>query len=98
MGVLTTADALALECLCEAYADLLSARTALAKRGASLSYETKTKEGGVMHRAYPEVAMVSDADRRFVMHLGRFGLTPADRSRVSAHGGGADENPFAAFG
>lgn len=82
MGVLTVADGMALEGLCEAYADLRSARAALQERGA-LTYETVTTSGGVMFRAHPEVAMAADADRRFMNWLSKFGLTPADRSRVS---------------
>lgn len=84
IGVLTEADAIAMEGLCEAIADLRTARQALASYGGSLTYETVTKDGGKMHRAYPEVAMVSDADRRLAMWLAKFGLTPADRSRVSS--------------
>jgi phage terminase small subunit len=36
-----------------------------------------------MIRARPEVAMIADADRRIMMWMSKFGLTPADRSRVS---------------
>ena len=43
-----------------------------------------------MVRARPEVAMISDADRRVATWLARFGLTPADRSRVSASQSAAD--------
>lgn len=100
MGVLTAADAPALEALCETYADLLRARQAL-DRGISdgedliaaagdLTYVTEGKNGKML-RARPEVAMVADADRRLCMWLARFGLTPADRSRVSAAASGEQE-------
>ena len=83
MGVLTVADGLALEALCEDYADLQRYRKALADRGAD-TYELTAKSGAKMIRAYPEVAMAADADRRFQSWLGKFGLTPVDRARVSA--------------
>jgi P27 family predicted phage terminase small subunit len=97
MGVLTDADALAVEGLCEAYADVQAARAALAARDGALTYETQTKAGGRMVRAYPEMAMLADADRRLMAWMSRFGLTPADRSRVSMapQTGG---NKFAEFG
>lgn len=84
MGVLTEADAVALEGLCETYADLVEARLALKKRGATV-YEGGTEEAKI-YRSYPEVAQVADADRRLQAWLTKFGLSPADRSRVSATG------------
>jgi P27 family predicted phage terminase small subunit len=83
MGVLTTVDARALEQMCECYADILDLRDALTLRG-SRFYESRTVTGGTMHRAYPEVGALSDADRRFLAYLSAFGLTPASRSRVSS--------------
>lgn len=96
MGVLTEADGPALEGLCEAYADLREAREALRARGEA-TYETENGSGGRMVRAYPEAALVSDADRRYAMWLTKFGLTPADRSRVSA-ALSEDRNEFADIG
>lgn len=83
MRVLTLADGLALEGLCETYADLRRARSSLDSRD-GLWYEVATKQGGTMYRAYPEVAMVADADRRLASWLTKFGLSPADLSRVHA--------------
>lgn len=83
MGVLTAVDARALEQMCECYGDILDLRDALTMRG-SRFYESKTITGGTMHRAYPEVAALADADRRFLAYLSAFGLTPASRSRVSS--------------
>lgn len=48
---------------------------------------------GVMVRQRPEVAMIADADRRVSMWLAKFGLTPADRSRVSSSKDDGDD-PF----
>jgi P27 family predicted phage terminase small subunit len=81
MGVLTRADGLALESLCEAVADLRTAREALAIRG-DVSYAVVT-ENGVIRRPQPEVAMIGDADRRVRAWCAAFGLTPADRVRVA---------------
>lgn len=85
MGVLTTADTLALEVLAEAYADWLGARDALEEFG-SRYYETVNQTGGVMHRAHPAVAVMQDADKRIKAWLSEFGLTPSARSRVSGNG------------
>jgi len=50
-----------------------------------------------MRRSRPEIADIADADRRFCMWLSRFGMTPADRSRVSA-AMPESGNPFAELG
>ena len=92
MGVLSDADAIALEGLCEAYAELRRARAALQQLGSD-TYETVGKDGNSMRRAYPEVAMMQDADRRLQSWLSKFGLTPADRSRVSSTKA-SNDNPF----
>jgi P27 family predicted phage terminase small subunit len=96
MGVLTEADGPALEGLCEAYADVRRARASLAAAD-GLYYETINKAGGLMLRTRPEVAIISDADRRLAMWFAKFGLTPADRSRVSANLQDSG-NEFAEFG
>jgi len=107
MGVLTEADGFALIGLCEAYADLMAARASLAQpltmKGeagelvfaeAGERYYWTMGKGGPMRRARPEIADISDADRRFAGWLSRFGLTPADRTRVAGKLPGGD-NPFA---
>jgi P27 family predicted phage terminase small subunit len=80
MGVLTIADGIALEMLCEAYADYLLARDELEAFGSNF-YETVNAQGGVMHRAHPAVAVMQDADRRIRAWLSEFGITPSARSR-----------------
>lgn len=84
-GIATAIDAIALEVLCEAYADLLEARRKL-KRFGSNYYETVNQAGGKMHRAHPALAAVRDADRRLRGWLAEFGMTPSARSRVDAAG------------
>lgn len=95
MGVLTTADQYALIELCETYAELRTARATLKDRGAQ-SYETMTKSGETIFRPYPEVTIIADADRRMRNWLASFGLTPADRSKVSAREK-ENENPWDEF-
>lgn len=78
MRVLTIVDAIALERLCETYAELLRAQRKL-KRGEYQKVVTKT---GTKLERHPAVAMVQDADRRLRAWLTEFGLTPSSRSRV----------------
>ena len=81
MGVLTVADGLALQMLCEAYADYREASDVLARKGAT--YETTTAEGSTMIRPRPELALASDSWKRVRAMLIEFGLTPAARTRVT---------------
>lgn len=95
MGVLTEADTFALERVCEVYVEVRQLQEALRRRGAR-SYLTVTEGGGKMVRAFPEVAMLADADRRFRGWLAEFGLTPAARSKVSIPPN-LDEDPAMRF-
>lgn len=95
MGILTEADGLALERLCEVYAEILEIRGSMPADG-SRTYECKTKEGGTMIRAIPEVAMLADADRRFKAWLVEFGLTPAARTKVQVKDG-QESDPLADY-
>ena len=92
MGVLAVSDGLALEHLAEAVADARRARGALAHAvvvdGAVVAaagahtYATTGKNGATMLRARPEAAQLADADRRVALWAARFGLSPADRTRL----------------
>ena len=84
MGVLTVADVLALERLCDIYADILQLRLTIADEGRTYTVQT---EGGFLIKANPAVAMLADADRRFKSYLVEFGLTPAARTKVNVNGG-----------
>jgi P27 family predicted phage terminase small subunit len=81
MGVLTEADTVALELLCEAYADCLYARDELRAFGSNY-YETTTQTGGTMRRLHPAVLVIQEADRRVRSWLVEFGQTPSARSRI----------------
>ncbi|EAC1371396.1 phage terminase small subunit P27 family, partial [Salmonella enterica subsp. enterica serovar Anatum] len=94
MGILTVADSLALERLCDIYADILQLRLTIADEGRT--YTVKT-EGGFLIKANPAVAMLADADRRFKSYLVEFGLTPAARTKVKVDGGEEKEDPLNQF-
>jgi hypothetical protein len=96
MGILSEASGLWLEGVSEAWAELIAARLSLRQKG-GLTYQTVTKDGSVMNRPHPEVAMIADADRRFGFWLMKGGLTPADLSRVSAAEDDFEKNPWAQF-
>ncbi|WLB84896.1 MULTISPECIES: phage terminase small subunit P27 family [Bradyrhizobium] len=95
MGVLTEADGVALEMLCEAYADFLAARAELKNVGSEY-YETSTASGDTMYRVHPAVAQRNDADRRIRSWLAEFGMTPSARARVKTDGT-EDEDPAGAY-
>ncbi|WP_157266588.1 phage terminase small subunit P27 family [Azohydromonas aeria] len=80
MGVLTEADAYALERGCAVYAEILTYQKLVDESGAT--YTTTSTQGDTVIKANPAVAMLADADRRFKAWLVEFGLTPAARSKV----------------
>lgn len=102
MGVLTEADALALERLCDCYAEILECREIIARDGRTYSSvttrttseegeETTVEEVKSLLKANPAVAMLGDADRRFKGYLIEFGLTPAARSKVQVKDDGDEK-------
>lgn len=112
MGVITVADAVALERLAECYADLLDARASLAQPlmwhfpnggvvevapAGEMTYLTRGKDG-FMARTRPEAAQIADLDRRLKAYLGEFGLTPATRSKIQAGKDGAPDALAEFFG
>jgi P27 family predicted phage terminase small subunit len=92
MGILTEADAIAVELLCEARSDWLSARDEITNAGG----ETYTTGAGLI-KAHPAVAMRNDAARRMQSLLAEFGMSPSSRSKVSAKGDDDQENPAASY-
>lgn len=84
MGVLTEADAAALEQMAETYAEMVELRADIAANG---RFQTvTTKAGGEMERLRPAYAALMDADRRLKAWLVEFGKTPAARSKVYGNG------------
>jgi P27 family predicted phage terminase small subunit len=81
MGVMTVADAPALELLCLAYQEYRQAADLVLLRGST--YRSRTPTGYLM-RKRPEVQVASDAWRRVKAMLVELGLTPAARTRLEA--------------
>jgi P27 family predicted phage terminase small subunit len=81
MRVLSQADGKALELLADAYHEYRQARQFIHANGET--YESPTKDGGKIIRAYPQVGIASDAFKRVRAMLIEFGATPAARSKVN---------------
>lgn len=82
MRILSQADGKALELLADAYHEYREARQFIYANGST--YESPTKDGGKIIRAYPQVNIASDAFKRVRAMLIEFGATPAARSKVEA--------------
>jgi len=80
MGVLAKADGLALERLCECYAEVVELSRDIQKNGRT--QVVVTKSGDAFERQRPQVAMLAAADRRLKSYIVEFGLSPAARSKV----------------
>ena len=79
MGVLTIADGLALEMMCDAYSEWRDLRKAIEKEP---TYETTSTSGDKVIKARPEVAMASDAWKRVKSMAAEFGLTASSRTKL----------------
>ena len=93
IGILTEGDALALERLCDCYADILACRELVERDGRT--YTTTTAQGDTLIKGNPAVTQLRAADAQFKSYLVEFGLTPAARSKV--HVTDDDEKPKDAF-
>ena len=80
--VLADTDALGIELLALALAEVWRHEAVLREKG--YTYETTTAQGSTLIRPRAEVALLADAYRRAVALMVRFGLTPADRGRLTA--------------
>lgn len=82
MGVLTYADAWAIEQLAENYAEILEWRKIIDDDGRIVTITmTSGEERDVVN---PACIALADAEKRFRAMLCEFGLTPSARSRVNA--------------
>lgn len=82
MGVLTIADGMAIELLCDAYAEWRDLDTLIKKEGRT--YKTISTSGDEVIKGHPAVAMRSDAWKRIKSMMVEFGLTAASRTKVNA--------------
>lgn len=83
--VLTLADLGALEIGCAAYDDWRTARAVVKREGMSYESVSVDDEGNERKiiRPRPEVAIASDAWKRYRAFLSEYGLTAASRSKVA---------------
>lgn len=90
--VLTKADRSIVELACIAYSEMRQARASILKQG-SQTYETTNQAGGLVIKTLPEVAIASDAWRRYRAAICELGFTPAARAKVSTVDPSEDESP-----
>lgn len=81
-GVLTQPDELALERMCDAYADVQACKALIERDGRT--YTTIGTDGNKLIKQNPAVGQLRAADALFKSYLVEFGLTPAARSKVHA--------------
>jgi len=86
MGVLTMADGKILHQLAQAFADWQEAVEFLDKNGTTYIVTKSAPDGSTFEdvKQYPQVMHRNDADKRLRMLEKDCGLTPSDRSKVSA--------------
>jgi P27 family predicted phage terminase small subunit len=96
LGVLTETDTLALERLCDCYADILECRELIERDGRT--YTTTTPQGEILIKGNPAVNQLRAADAQFKSYLIEFGLTPAARTKVHAEPDGEEkEDPLSKY-
>ncbi|MBT2771323.1 phage terminase small subunit P27 family [Halomonas sp. ISL-60] len=94
--VVQITDEIALESLCEVYADIRELREEIAINGRTFISTDRT--GSTLIKRNPAVAELSDADKRLRAWLVEFGLTPSSRSKFNTDGSAkGDEDPLDEF-
>lgn len=92
--ILTVLDPLALGLLVDAFADYLAATEDIDEEGPY--YWSTTEGGGKIRRRNPAMDDRKDAWLRVERLLSKFGMTPADRSKIKIVAE-TEEDPFAAW-
>ena len=82
MSVLTNADVLALELLCDAYSEYKGAKQIVNELGAT--QDIISREGNTKTVIRPEVQIANQAFVRVFQLLKEFGLTPSSRAKVNS--------------
>lgn len=95
MGVLSVADGVALERLCDCYAEILACKRLVRKHGRV--YKTTSQMGDKVLKANPAVSQLADADRRFSNYLDKFGLTPSARTKIALNPKEKEKDPLEEF-
>jgi len=91
MTVLTLADSMALEMLCDSYSEYKSAKEIINTLGST--YIVTSREGNEKAFIRPEVQIANQAFVRVFQLLKEFGLTPSSRAKVNAIEGYAQGTP-----
>ena len=94
-GVLSEFDQMAVQNLCETYAEWLTLNEYITYelKGKS-SFEVYTREGAITYRPYPEISQRAEVSKRLQSLLSDFGLTPAARSKVNTITKDKKEDPW----
>lgn len=93
--ILTRAERSIIELAAHAYSVFIRAQREIDSKG--LTYETTNTTGGLVIKSRPEVAIASDAWRRYRAAICELGFTPAARAKVSTVDPNEDESPAAGF-
>ena len=93
--VLTEAERSIVEIAAAAYSTWRSALAVIRCEG--MTYETTNTTGGSVIKPRPEVAIESDAWRRYKAAIVELGFTPAARSKVNAIDPNEETDPGAAY-
>jgi P27 family predicted phage terminase small subunit len=96
LRVATRQDEVAFAQMVETYRIILDARESLDEAGGSPVYECMT-QFGVQMKARPEVEIIAKNQKILAYWMNRFGLTPADRSRVAEIEGEGAADPLDEF-
>ena len=97
MRITTKSDVYAFESMVVAYTLRRQAEESLYAHGnTSLVYAAKVRDGTVL-KARPEVALIRESDKQLALWMSKFGLSPADRSRVMELSKSPKSNPLAEF-
>ena len=97
MGVLTLADAMALETLVSVYARIRDLQKEIKELGGT-TYKSVKQDGEVLHKAYPQVAQLEKAENTFRSYITEFGLTPSARARLKTEEATDPNDPLAKYG
>lgn len=96
LRIAARADVVAFAEMARCLAMIHQADAELRKAGGSLTYEAIT-ESGVSFRKRPEVEIIATFTKLLDAKLARFGLTPAEREKVSRVGDDAEHDPLDEF-
>lgn len=96
LRITSSADVVAFREMTRCLAMIDQADAELQASGGSLTYETIT-ESGVTFRKRPEIEIIATFEKLLDAKLARFGLTPAEREKVSRIGDDASHDPLDEF-